>query len=312
MDCQAGIYPRRKGCRCGIRLIVPQGTEGIEQMIRIVTDTAADFSLEEAASLNVEVLPMEITFGDKTYKDRYDITPDRFYEMLIESDELPKTSQINSYLFSEKFKEITEAGDEAVVIMVSSKLSGSCQNAQVCARDFEGIYVVDSENGSIGEQLLVRYALMLRKKGRSAQEMVRRLEVRRKQICLLAMVDTLKYLRKGGRLGPAASALGTMLSLKPVFTAEDGKLKVIGKARGSRNGKNMINQEVAKTGVEWRLPVAAAYSGLDRTVLDHYIEDSRDIWGAGFDSIPVSQVGCAIGTHAGPGTIIVAYFKKQC
>lgn len=280
-------------------------------MLRIITDTAADFDLKEAEALGITVLPMEIMIGNQSFKDRYELTPDRFYEMLIETSELPHTSQINSYTFEQEFEKIQEAGDSAVVILLSSKLSGTYQNAVLAAEDYDQIRVVDSLNGSIGEQILVRYALMLRDKNRTLDDIVHRLEVRRNQIKILALLDTLEYVKKGGRMGTAAAAFGTLLSIKPVVTLENGKLKVLGKARGSKNGNNLLNTEIKKTGIEHRLPVAVAYSGLEHIKLDHYIEDSRAIWEDILDDIPMSQLGSTIGTHAGPGTIVVAYFMKQ-
>jgi DegV family protein with EDD domain len=231
--------------------------------------------------------------------------------MLIESSDLPHTSQINSYTFEQEYEKIQESGDSAIVILMSSRLSGTYQNAVLAARDYDNIHVVDSKNGSIGEQLLVRYAVMLRDKKRDPDDIVRRLEVRRNQIRVLALLDTLEYVKRGGRLGAAAAAFGTLLSIKPVLTVENGKLKVLGKARGSRNGNNFLNKEIMETGIEPRLPAAVAYSGLDHSKLDHYIEDSRHIWEGLIDHLPMSQLGSTIGTHAGPGTIVVAYFMKQ-
>ncbi len=280
-------------------------------MIRILTDTAADFDLKEAEALGITVLPMEIMIGDRSFKDRYELSPDRFYEMLIETSELPHTSQINSYTFEQEFEKIRQAGDSAVVILMSSKLSGTYQNAVLAAEDYDQIRVVDSLNASIGEQILVRYALMLRDKKRELDDIVHRLEVRRNQIKILALLDTLEYVKKGGRMGTAAAAFGTLLSIKPVVTLENGKLKVLGKARGSKNGNNLLNMEIQRTGIEHRLPVAVAYSGLEHIKLDHYIEDSRAIWENILDDIPMSQLGSTIGTHSGPGTIVVAYFMKQ-
>ena len=277
-------------------------------MLRILTDTASDFDLEEAASLGITVLPMEITIGGQKFKDRYDLTPDRFYEMLIESSDMPHTSQINSYTFEQEYEKIRAAGDSAIVILMSSRLSGTYQNAVIAAREYNNIHVIDSRNGSIGEQLLVRYAVMLRNRNREMDDIIHRLEVRRNQVRVLALLDTLEYVKKGGRLGTAAAAFGTLLSIKPVLTVENGKIKILGKARGSRNGNNFLNKEIVATGIESRLPVAVAYSGLDHTKLDHYIEDSRPIWEGMIDSLPVSQLGSTIGTHAGPGTIVVAYF----
>ena len=280
-------------------------------MLRILTDTASDFDLEEAVSLGITVLPMEITIGGQKFKDRYDLTPDRFYEMLIESSDMPHTSQINSYTFEQEYEKIRAAGDSAIVILMSSRLSGTYQNAVIAAREYNNIHVIDSRNGSIGEQLLVRYAVMLRNRNREMDDIIHRLEVRRNQVRVLALLDTLEYVKKGGRLGTAAAAFGTLLSIKPVLTVENGKIKILGKARGSRNGNNFLNKEIVATGIESRLPVAVAYSGLDHTKLDHYIEDSRPIWEGMIDSLPVSQLGSTIGTHAGPGTIVVAYFMKQ-
>ena len=280
-------------------------------MLRILTDTASDFDLKEAVSLGITVLPMEITIGGQKFKDRYDLTPDRFYEMLIESSDMPHTSQINSYTFEQEFEKIRAAGDSAIVILMSSRLSGTYQNAVIAAREYNNIHVIDSRNGSIGEQLLVRYAVMLRNRNREMDDIIHRLEVRRNQVRVLALLDTLEYVKKGGRLGTAAAAFGTLLSIKPVLTVENGKIKILGKARGSRNGNNFLNKEIVATGIESRLPVAVAYSGLDHTKLDHYIEDSRPIWEGMIDSLPVSQLGSTIGTHAGPGTIVVAYFMKQ-
>ena len=129
-------------------------------MIRILTDTASDFDLEEASRLGITLLPMEITIGDQSYRDRYDLSPDRFYEMLIESSDLPHTSQINSYTFEQEFEKIHEAGDSAVVILMSSKLSGTYQNAVIAAQDYDKIRAVDSRSGPTGEQSVVGEALM--------------------------------------------------------------------------------------------------------------------------------------------------------
>ena len=148
-------------------------------MLRILTDTASDFDLEEAASLGITVLPMEITIGGQKFKDRYDLTPDRFYEMLIESSDMPHTSQINSYTFEQEYEKIRAAGDSAIVILMSSRLSGTYQNAVIAAREYNNIHVIDSRNGSIGEQLLVRYAVMLRNRNREMDDILHRLEVRR-------------------------------------------------------------------------------------------------------------------------------------
>lgn len=281
-------------------------------MVRIITDSAADFSSEDAKRLGISaVLPLTVQIGDTTYHDGVDINPTEFYEKLIESDELPTTSQIPPYVFEEEFKKVSEAGDTAVVVLISSELSGTYQSACVAAAEYDCIHVVDSHNVSIGEQCLTEYAVRLRDEGKSAAEIAAELDTIKEDITVLALLDTLEYLKKGGRISATTAFVGGVLAIKPVITIKEGKVEMLGKARGSKNGNNLLRELVDKVGgADYSMPVYLGYSGIDRTLLNKYIEDSRVLWDEYASKLKVTNIGPTIGTHIGPGAIGVSFFKK--
>lgn len=281
-------------------------------MIRIITDSAADFTKEEAASLGIEIINMSVTLGEETYVDGVTLMPQEFYEKLIETDALPKTSQIPPYVFEGKYKEVVEAGDSAVVITLSSELSGTYQNAYLTADDFEGIYPVDSLNVTVGEQCLVRQAVNLRNEGLSAEDIAKALCELRKNIRVLALVDTLEYLKKGGRVSSATAFVGGVLSIKPVIEIVEGKVVMAGKARGSKNGNNLLMELVNKCGgIDFNMPLTVGYSGTNKDLLDKYIEDSKSLWEGKTDSLQTLIIGPTIGTHAGPGAVAIGFFVNK-
>ena len=279
--------------------------------VRIITDSGFDIPGELDPRLTV--IPLGITFGTTTYADGVDITNDRFYELLIESDELPKTSQATPYAYAQAFDKVKEAGDEAVVITLSSKLSGTYQSAVTAASDYEGIYVVDSKNVTIGQGILVQYALELAEEGYDAKVIAEALEDARERICLLALLDTLEYLKRGGRIPKSVGTIGELLSIKPVVGVEDGEVVMLGKARGSKNGRNQLHQQVEKRGIEFGMPILLGYTGLSQKLLKKYLEDNRAIWEGmvSEDELPITSVGATIGTHVGPGAIALAFFGKN-
>ena len=280
--------------------------------IRFIVDSASDILPAEAKELGIIHLPMTVMFGETTYRDAVDLTHQEFYEKLIESDELPKTSQINPSVFEDAYREVTEAGDTAIVITVSSKLSGTFQSANIAADDYEGkVFVVDSESACVGERLLALRGLELCKEGLSAEAIVEKLNEEKRNIRLLALLDTLEYIKKGGRISSVAAFAGSLLSLKPVLSFADGEIIVVGKARGSKQGNNLLRELTAKgNGIDFSKPYALAYSGLSDKLLKKYIADSAELYSAHTNELPITTVGCTIGTHAGPGAIAVAFFEK--
>lgn len=282
--------------------------------VRIITDSASDILPSEYP--NLTVLPLSITFGETTYSDGVDLTHERFYELLVEEDELPKTGQVNPYAFTQAFEEATAAGDEVVAITLSSKLSGTNQSAHTAAAasEFAGkVHVVDSLNVCVGQRVLVEYALRLVDQGLGAAEIAAELEHARNNIYVVGLLDTLEYLRRGGRISGAAGAVGELLSIKPVITVDNGEIAMLGKARGSKNARNLLNEQVANAGgIDFSQPLALGYAGLSDKLLRKYIEDSRALWEEGYPNgdLPVYTVGATIGTHVGPGAIALAFFRK--
>ncbi|MDB1866640.1 DegV family protein [Collinsella aerofaciens] len=279
--------------------------------VRIITDSASDMTPAEHPALRV--LPLSVTFGSDVYMDGVDIDHQRFYEMLVERDELPKTGQVNPYAFSQTIAEAREAGDEAVIITVGAKLSGTNQSARTALAEAPGgdVFVVDSNNVTLGERVLVEYALRLVDDGRSAAQIAAAVEAVRDRVVVIGLLETLEYLVRGGRLSAAAGAVGTLLNVKPVVAAEDGLIVQLGKARGSKNGRNLLNQKVEKAGgVDFSMPLALGYTGLSDAVLKKYIEDSAALWAGHTESeLPIHTIGATIGTHVGPGAVAVAFFR---
>ncbi len=280
--------------------------------IQFIIDSSSDISPEEAKELGVILLPLTVRFGTKEFEDSVTLTHQEFYEKLIESDELPSTSQLTPVTYSDMFEQVVSAGDTAIVIALSSRLSGTYQSAVIAAQDYKDkIFIVDSENVCVGERILIQRALTLRGEGLSAEEIVSRLNEEKKHIHVLALLDTLEYLKKGGRISSATAFAGGILSIKPVVSVTNGEVSLIGKARGSKNGNNLLRELVTKSGgINFDKPFALAYSGLTDTLLKKYIKDSAELWQGKTDSLPISTVGCIIGTHVGPGAIAIAFFEN--
>lgn len=276
---------------------------------RIIVDSTTD--LTPKFKSRVHTVPLTVRFGQEEYIDGVKIDNKTFYEKLVESDVLPTTSQATPVAFTKEFEKVKEAGDSAVVITLASKLSGTFQSAMIAASDYENIYVVDSANATIGACILVELAFKLLDEGKSAKEIAEILEEEKKKIIIVALVDTLEYLKKGGRISKTVAFAGTVLNIKPVVSVYDGEINMLGKARGSKMGNNLLVQEIEKAGgVDFSKPVMFGYSGLSDALLKKYIEDSRYIWDGKLEEIRYCCIGSVIGTHAGPGAIAVAFFKK--
>lgn len=280
--------------------------------LRILVDSTFDFTPEQLELTGIEVVRLHVNFGGEDFVDGVDITPEGFYERLIESDALPTTSQAAPADFAEALERLTANGDELVCLTISSKLSGTYQSAMIAAADFEGrVRVVDTLNVALGAQILARYALRLASGGRGMNEVADELERVKGRVHIIALLDTLEYLKRGGRISAAAAAVGGVFSIKPVITIRDGAVAVIGKARGSKNGENLLSQLIEKHGVDFTMPYVLGYTGLSDALLQKYKADSARLWVGYAKDLPVSIVGSVVGTHAGPGAIAVAFFGKE-
>ena len=261
----------------------------------------------------VEVVPLTIRFGEEEYTDGVTIDSHTFYEKLIESDVLPTTSQASPYDYEEKFRRAVEEGHQVVCIAVSSRLSGTYQSACIAAEEFPGkVFVVDSQTIALGSAILTDYALSLVDRGLDAETIAWKLMQKREKFRLLAMLDTLEYLKKGGRISSTVALAGGLLNIKPVVCIENGEIKMLGKARGSRQANNLLVQEIEKAGgVDFHKPVLLGYTGLSDALLKKYIQDSSTLWEGRVEELPCSVVGSVVGTHAGPGAVAVAFFAAD-
>ena len=276
---------------------------------RIIVDSTSD--LLPHIKEQVYVVPLTVHFGQEEYVDGVTIDHKAFYEKLIETDVHPSTSQASPATFEMEYEKAREAGEAAVVITLTSKLSGTYQSATIAAADYENIYIVDSGTVAIGGGILVEYALKLLSDGLEAKEIAEKLEEAKKRIVIVALVDTLEYLKKGGRISSTVAFVGGVLNIKPVLSLIDGEINMIGKARGSKMGNNLLVEEINKAGgVDFSMPLLLGYTGLSDAMLLKYIEDSKHIWEGNVDEVKYTTIGSVIGTHAGPGAVAVAFFKN--
>ena len=278
--------------------------------VRIITNSAADLTPD--IRRQVYTVAMTVHFGDEEYIEGVTIDHTAFYQKLIESDAMPSTSQATPAAFAEVYDRVRAAGESAVVITMASKLSGTYQSAVIAAADYPDIFVVDSASVAMGEGVLVERALALRDAGLSAQEIAAALEEEKKRIVVVALLDTLEYLKRGGRISKTAAWAGAVLQIKPVIAVVDGEIRILGKARGSKMGNNLLAEEMERVGgIDFSLPVLLGYSGISDALLQKYIEDSRAIWEGNLDGVRYTAIGSIIGTHCGPGTIAVAFFRNR-
>ena len=278
--------------------------------VKLIIDAGCDLTQAEANSIGVTLIPMTIHFDNREYRSGIDISNEEFYHLLEKCKELPTTSQPTPYEYEVVFQKVRACGDEAVVLCVSSALSGTYQSAMIAAADYSDcIHVVDTQAVTVAQRILLNYALSLKKHGASAIEIAAELERKKKDVCVFGAVDTLEYLIRGGRLSKAAGAVGSVLGVRPILCLSDGALSVAAKARGAKAAISMTHQLTADIGVDHAMPVAIGYTGNDPAVVEPYLEASNSVWGG--QAIPVYNVGSTVGTHTGPGLFIVSFFKKS-
>ena len=280
-------------------------------MIRILTDSASDILPAEAEQLGVTVIPLNVTLEDGiVLRDGIDMTPSAYYDHLASCRKLPTTSQPSPELFEKFYLEAAAAGDEVLGIFLSHELSGTWQCAKLAAdlANVDNVLFVDSANVCLGEALLVRLAVQLRDAGKTLVQIATALEHAKEHLHLVAAIDDLKYLRKGGRLPAAVAVAGGMLGIKPLITIKEGKVAMAGKARGLPGAYVALFKKVEEMGgINPAFPALAGYTVSPREVtpIQTYLRDNLQQ-----EDLLVRQIGCVIGTHAGPGAFGIAFFDK--
>lgn len=278
--------------------------------VQIIVDSSVDVA--ERFRERLHIVPLIIHFGEEELIDGVTINKEQFYRRLVESEQLPFTSQASPVAFQKVYEKVTQAGDSAVVITLASKLSGTYQSACIAAGDFDNIYVVDSQTAAIGAGVLTEYALARAEAGIGARELASELEQKREDVCLVALLDTLEYLKRGGRISKTAALAGGLLNIKPMITVRDGEVVLIGKARGSKQGNSLLVEKIrACGGIDFDLPILLGYSGLSGESLETYVEYSHDLWERGTEILDKTCISGVIGTHTGPGVVAAAFFRKH-
>lgn len=278
--------------------------------IRIITDSTSDISKQQAASMNIKIVPLKVIFKDKEYKEGEDITIDGFYEKLVTAEQLPTTSQPAPDDFLKYYMEGKAAGESIIVLVIASKLSGTYQSAMIAKEmaEYDDIYVIDSNTTITALRILVEQAVKLRDEGASAEQIVACLKDLKDRMALFAMVDTLEYLHKGGRLSKSSAILGTLLKFKPIITLNDGVIKVVGKERGVNRGIKRIIEAMEEFGeVDTDYPIHLGY-----TAEDEKCKLLKDKLTEKFSLLDMKMypVGCVVGAHVGPGACVVTYIRK--
>lgn len=278
-------------------------------MIRIITDSTADFTLEEAKALNIDIVALKTRIQGQEYLDRVELSPEDFYDMLVQTSEFPKTSQPSPAEFLKAYEAGIQAGDELLVFTVSAQLSGTHQSANIAkmTSEYENIYVVDTMCATFAAKLLILKAVECRDKGLSFNETIEIIEAYKKRISLFAVVDTLEYFVMGGRLSKAAGMVGSVMKLKPVLSVVDGKLEAVDKKRGTNKAIERICELIAENGgIDLNEPVIFGYTGND-TSMDKFIGKMCESFQ--IETYREGIVGPVVGSHAGPGARVIVYVK---
>lgn len=277
-------------------------------MVRIITDSAADFEPRELEKMGITCIPLVVMFGEAEYRENVDLSKDRFYQLLAEAKELPKTSQASPQILLELFEAAKAEGDEVVYICLSSALSGTYRSAVMVKEmaDSESCYVVDSLNATGGQRMLVEYAVMLRDAGMDARGIVAGVEALRSRIVLYACMDTLENLYMGGRISQTAYALGSVAQIKPIIQVDQqGRVAVPAKAMGMRRGTDWLCKRVAQQSPDSGFPFYVMYT--DKRQNGQMLAQRFREMGYEIPEERIIQVGAAIGTHIGPNAIGFVY-----
>lgn len=276
--------------------------------IRIITDSAADYSQKEVERRKICCIPMTIMFGGEEYLDGVNLTKEEFYEKLEAGKEFPKTSQPSPTAFLNCIEEAKAAGDTVIMILISGLLSGTIQSAMLAKdmAEYDDVYIIDSQNATLGMRILVDRAVILREQGRSAGEIVAELNALIPRIRLYAGLDTLEYLAKGGRLSKGQAAVGNLVNLKPVITVtREGTVELYSKQIGMRHAYRQIAGMLEEHLPDPDYPIYFLYARDKKNCAGfiQYLEKK----GFDFGTPKMRGIGATIGTHIGTGAFGIVY-----
>ena len=278
-------------------------------MIRIVADSSCAITREEAQKLNIEIIPLPIEIDNQNYLDGINLTTEEFYKKLTECKNLPTTSQPSPLEFIERFEQAKQSGDSILVITLSSKISGTYENACLYKKEIEysEIEIVDSLTTIGAMKMIVQEAIKQRDKGLNVHELADYLNKFKLRTKIWGAIDTLEYLYKGGRLSGATKIIGTMLNIKPIISVIDGYVKMVDKKMGIKNALDCIFNLSINGNIDKSYPVCVQYSyNKERALkLEQMLHD------AGITDTYIEEISCVVGTHIGPNGSAIVYIEKE-
>ncbi len=276
-------------------------------MIKLIVDSTSDITKEEAQKLGVQLIPMKVLFDEEEYVVGENLTTEEFYEKLSKCKNLPKTTQINAEEYINRIKPLLDNGNEVMVMCLSSELSGSFNSLRIASDELnsKNLIIFDTETVTFAYKALILEAVKLIQSGIGLQELNKELEILKSKVKLLAVIDNIKYLVKGGRLSKTKDAIAGALNIKPIVTIQNKKVEVVSKSIGLNMGLKYIANNCKNVDTSKTIIFGHSNDVLKLQKLEQLIKQTCNI-----ESNEICSIGPVIGTHAGPGCVGIVYFEK--
>lgn len=277
-------------------------------MIRIITDSLCDLTMDYAKEIDIDILPLTVRFGETDYKCGIDLKNEDFYDKLASDPNHPSTAAVNPYEFEELFRKYIEAGDEIVAILFSKYMSATFQSAQIAAQniDSDNIHLIDCENGAMGQALLIETAVSFRDEGKSADEIANAITSLLPKTMTYIVVDSLEYLKRGGRISKSAALLGSLIKLHPVLQVVADGAKPIDKVKGKKSCNAWLIQKLQEAPADTNYKLVIGHSNAPERA-ETFKKQLRE---AGIQNdIFTTCIGPVVGTHIGPNCLGIGYIE---
>jgi DegV family protein with EDD domain len=276
-------------------------------MVKIVTDSSSDLSLEIAKGLDITVVPLVVNINEKGYRDRYDLSPVEFYDILAKENVMPTTSQVTPQAFYEVFQKLVDEGHEVLAVIFSAELSGTFQSAVIAQGMVKGgkVEVYDTKGASVGHALTVMEAARMAKEGQEMDAVLAKVKDMSARMEHIFVVDNLEMLKKGGRISATQAFLGGMLNVKPVLELQEGKIVPLDKVRGWKKALAKLINVMEERGQNLEEQVIGISHANYEEMANQLAELLKEKFGV--KEIFISEIGPVIGAHTGPGTIALFF-----